>query len=102
MINRISLLRFGAIGAVGFVGLVAVAGGGACDIGGEEGDRCNPLVLRDECHDGLSCKAATCTESYCCPVGRPSTDPHCNGEGCPDTDAAAVVDAGVGDGGDAG
>lgn len=72
-----------------------VAVGSGCDTGGDEGDRCNPLVERDECDEGLHCTAATCSESYCCPTDHSSTDPHCNGEGCPDPDAGEedVADA---------
>ena len=81
------------LGAVG-VALVAVAAG--CDTGGNEGDRCNPLVQQDECDNGLHCQAATCSESYCCPTNRTSTDPHCNAVGCPDTDAG---EAGATEGG---
>ena len=80
-----SLFAFGALAAA-FVVF-------ACELGGNEGDRCNPLVERDECQSGLHCKAASCTESYCCPINGPSSDPHCNAAGCPDTDAAA--DAGA-------
>jgi hypothetical protein len=99
-------VRLGVLSAVVAI-LIAIAA--ACEIGGDEGDKCNPLVLQDECKSGLHCKAATCSESYCCPTDRASTDPHCSAEGCPNTDAAAAVDAGTtgsaadgGDGGDAG
>lgn len=65
--------------------LVALAS--ACETGGKEGDRCNPLVLQDECNGGLHCRPATCSEAYCCPTARSSADPHCIAEGCPDPDA---------------
>ena len=94
--------RLGALGVLAVVGLVMFGG---CETGGKEGDRCNALVLQDECNAGLHCKLATCSEAYCCPTNRTSTDPHCNAEGCPDpdagddggTDAAAdgAVDSGV-------
>jgi hypothetical protein len=73
--------------------LVCIAGG-ACTLGGDEGDVCNPLVLRDECNSGLHCKAASCTTSYCCPVDGSSSDPNCNAPGCPDTDGGSPSDAG--------
>jgi hypothetical protein len=84
--------------------LVAFIGG--CDIGGKAGDRCNPLVLQDECNSGLHCTVATCSEAYCCPTNGSSTDPHCNATGCPDTDAgddggADAADASDGARGDA-
>jgi hypothetical protein len=63
---------------------------GACDTGGAEGDRCNPLVQQDECDNGLHCTAATCSESYCCRIDGTSSDPHCHAEGCPDPDAGAA------------
>jgi hypothetical protein len=76
------------------VALSLVAGGvvileGACETGGKEGWKCNPLVLQDECSSGLRCTSATCSEAYCCPTSGSSTDPHCgsNVEGCPDPDA---------------
>ena len=100
--HRSSFTRFFALGTV-VAALVALGSG--CEIGGKEGDRCNALVLQDECNAGLHCKLATCSEAYCCPTNRTSTDPHCNAEGCPDpdagddggTDAAAdgAVDSGV-------
>jgi hypothetical protein len=62
---------------------------GACDLGGKEGDRCNPLVLRDECNAGLQCRVATCSAAYCCPKAGTSSDPNCNAPGCPDNDAGA-------------
>lgn len=72
------------------LGLVAVANG--CD-GGNEGDRCNPLGSHDECGSGLSCQQpATCAENYCCPdPASRSSNPYCNGAGCP-----TPVDAGGG------
>lgn len=79
------LLRAGALAALGFA--IAAAAYGCDDVGGKEGDRCNALVLRDECDPGLACKAATCSESYCCPKDRTSSDPNCNAPGCPDEDA---------------
>jgi hypothetical protein len=68
----------------------------ACTMGGNEGDRCNALVLRDECNSGLHCKAADCSASYCCPINGPSGDPNCNTAGCPATDGG---DEGGADGG---
>jgi hypothetical protein len=69
--------------------VVAIVVAGACALGGKEGDRCNPLVLQDECNAGLHCRYATCSEAYCCPTDRASTDPNCTAAGCPDTDAGA-------------
>lgn len=82
------------------VGLVAaVVLVGACVTGGKEGDRCNPLVHRDECDHGLSCRASTCSVFYCCPPSTLTTEPNCqNLAGCPDTDAG-IVDASTDDGG---
>jgi hypothetical protein len=78
---------FGICAACALV-TVLVALGGGCETGGEEGDRCNALVLQDECNAGLHCTLATCSVAYCCPRDRSSTDPNCNGAGCPDeTDA---------------
>jgi hypothetical protein len=57
--------------ALGGVGVAMVALVGGCETGGNEGDRCNPLVQQDECDNGLHCKAATCSESYCCPIDLP-------------------------------
>lgn len=89
--SKLSLvLRAGMLAALAFA--IAAAAYGCDDVGGKEGDRCNALVLRDECDPGLACKAATCSESYCCPKDRTSSDPNCNAPGCPDEDA--------GDGGD--
>jgi hypothetical protein len=60
----------------------------ACTIGGNEGDRCNPLVERDECQGLNRCTAFSCSEAYCCPTDHKSTDPHCNvGDPCPDASA---------------
>ena len=82
--HQFSFLRLCAFGTV--VAALAVLGS-ACEIGSKEGDKCNALVLQDECNPGLHCKLATCSEAYCCPTNRTSTDPHCNAEGCPDPDA---------------
>jgi hypothetical protein len=83
--NRHSLFAgLCALSAV-VVALVALAGG--CETGGKEGDRCNPLVLQDECNARLHCQAATCSESYCCRTDGTSGDPHCQAAGCPDPDA---------------
>ncbi len=71
--------------------LAALAG--ACDSGGAEDDRCNPLVQQDECDNGLHCTAATCSESYCCRVDGTSSEPHCHADGCPGPDAES--DAGM-------
>ena len=69
----------------------------ACDEG-NEGDRCNPDLSHDECNSGLVCsgpgtsQALACVENYCCPVpASASTNPYCNGQGCP----APVDDAGA-------
>ncbi len=107
------LTGLSVLGGVG-VALVALAGG--CETGGNEGDRCNPLVQQDECDNGLHCQAATCSESFCCPTNRTSTDPNCNAAGCPETDAGddgaseggpdaaadVELEAGASDGGDGG
>jgi hypothetical protein len=79
------------------LGLVAaVALGSACVTGGEEGDRCNPLVHRDECDEGLVCTASTCSVFYCCPSSGPSSERNCqNLAGCPDEDAGISGDAGT-------
>jgi hypothetical protein len=69
--------------------IVAIVVAGACNLGGDEGDRCNPLVLQDECNAGLHCRYATCSQAYCCPTDHASAEPNCAGAGCPDTDAAA-------------
>jgi hypothetical protein len=89
------------------IGLLLLALGNGCDTGGKEGDVCNPLVLRDECNDGLHCRQATCSTAYCCPTARASTDPNCNAQGCPDMDAGddggnGGLDATPSDGGDSG
>ena len=83
----------------------AIAFAAGCETGGEEGDRCNPLVHRDECDEGLACTAATCTVFYCCPRGGgPTSEPNCqNLAGCPDEDAGAPEpDAGALDASDEG
>jgi hypothetical protein len=96
------LARLAALSALG--ALLVASTNGCDDTGGKEGDRCNPLVLHDECNDGLHCTQATCSEAYCCPTGRSSSDPHCNNQaGCPDTDggdeagadSASPAEAGV-------
>src|SRR5580692_4946032 len=70
----------------------------ACDEGGE-GDRCNPDLSHNDCNSGLICTIpSTCVEAYCCPAD-PSTssNPYCNGMGCP---AAPMADAGEPDAGE--
>lgn len=76
--------------------VVTIIVASACVTGGEEGDRCNPLVHRDECDKGLVCRAASCSVSYCCPPSGPSSEPNCQSlAGC----AEEAVDAGPDDGG---
>jgi hypothetical protein len=82
--RRLSLLVGSA--AIAAIAALVFSLAPGCKPGGDEGSKCNPLVLRNECNDGLSCKAFDCSESFCCPVNGTSSDPHCNGEGCPDTD----------------
>jgi hypothetical protein len=82
--------RYSTFVRCGVVAAAVVVMGG-CDLGGKEGDRCNPLVLRDECNAGLHCRLATCAAAYCCPTDRASSDPNCNAPGCPDNDGG--VDA---------
>jgi hypothetical protein len=67
--------------ALGMAAIVAVTG---CDQG-KEGDRCNPDLSHDECNSGLTCQQpSTCAENYCCPTpASSSSNPYCNGEGCP-------------------
>jgi hypothetical protein len=86
------------------VGALSGVVGNACDMGGNEGERCNPLVLRDECNSGLHCTPASCSEAYCCPVNGSSNDPHCHGAGCPDAgdDGGAEGGTDAGDGGEGG
>ena len=87
--------------AFGLIGVLVLAN--ACVTGGEEGDRCNPLVHREECDKGLACRASTCSVFYCCPASGPSSEPNCqNLVGCPDEDAG-MEDAGevAADAGDA-
>jgi hypothetical protein len=80
------VVRVGAFALVaGTIGLLSVGEG--CDIGTSEGEVCNPLVLRDECADGLFCRQFTCSQAFCCPTSGTSTDPNCGGEGCPSGDA---------------
>ena len=70
----------------------------ACD-GGREGDRCITELSHNDCNSGLICTIpSTCVEAYCCPPD-PSTssNPYCNGMGCP---PAATVDAGEPDAGE--
>lgn len=50
--------------ALGLGSIIATYG---CDVGGKEGDTCNANVLRDECDEGLSCTAVSCTRAVCCP-----------------------------------
>lgn len=78
------------------VAVMPLAGG--CD-GGREGERCNPSLSHNECHNGLTCRQpSTCAESYCCPADPTrSTNPYCNGAGCPAVDAG-TVDASTDDG----
>jgi hypothetical protein len=96
--------RLCALSTVAIIAIIAIVGvlGNGCAGGTKEGERCNPLVLQDECNAGLHCKLATCSEAYCCPTDRSSTDPHCNAEGCPEeTDAGheGGSDEGAADGG---
>ncbi len=72
----------------------------ACDEG-NEGDRCNPDLSHDECNSGLVCSGPgtsqplACVENYCCPTpASDSTNPYCNGKGCP---APADEDSGSDD-----
>ncbi len=107
--SRHSLLtRLCAVVTIAIIAMLLGLGTG-CESGTKEGERCNPLVLQDECKAGLHCKPATCSEAYCCPTDRSSTDPNCNAKGCPDeTDAgeqgasdAAEADSGIEQGLDA-
>ena len=79
------------------LGVAVTSAGAGCETGGKEGDRCNPLVLRDECSSGLRCRRLTCALAYCCPAGESaqSGDPNCQGgDGCPSEDEAdASADA---------
>lgn len=88
-------------GALVFLTALALALAGGCD-GGREGERCNPALSHDECGVGLSCQQpGACAENYCCPAAAAtSTNPYCNGAGCP---PASAVDGGgdAGGGGDA-
>lgn len=80
-----NIARIVAFGIAVTVGALTFGG---CETGGKEGDRCNPLVLQDECNSGLHCTLVTCSVAYCCPTNGSSTDPSCaNAEGCPDPDA---------------
>ena len=58
--------------------------GAGCDIG-DEGQRCNPDLSHDECNAPLTCQQPVgCAENYCCPANlSASTNPYCNGQGCP-------------------
>jgi hypothetical protein len=78
-------------GLLSALGLVAVMAATGCDQG-KEGDRCNPDLSHDECNSGLTCQQpATCAENYCCPTpASSSSNPYCNGAGCP----AAADDGG--------
>ncbi len=83
---------------VGAIAAIAVLMNG-CD-GGREGERCIPNLSHNDCGGGLTCmQPATCVESYCCPEDpTTSTNPFCNGQGCPaaldgGTDDAAGADA---------
>ena len=86
---------------------------GGCDQG-NEGDRCNPDLSHNECNSGLVCSGPgtsqplACVENYCCPdPASSSSNPYCNGQGCPaavssgDDDASSPgdVDASGDDGG---
>ena len=66
--------------------------GAGCD-GGREGDRCNPDLSHNDCNEPLTCQQpATCAENYCCPVNASSsTNPYCNGKGCPEEDAGSTA-----------
>jgi hypothetical protein len=80
------------ISAFAIVALLATAITNGCD-GGHEGDRCNPdQTDHNECGAGLTCQLpAPCAENYCCPTpASKSSNPFCNGSGCP----AAPEDAG--------
>ncbi len=68
----------------------------ACTIGGNEGDVCNPLVLRDECQGNLRCTETTCSEYHCCPIDHPSSNASCRVEGCPDAGDEGGGDAEAG------
>jgi hypothetical protein len=118
-------VRFGVFFALA-IALVAL--GDACKLGGKEGDQCNALILHadgeENCNAGFVCKPFSCSASYCCPKNGTSSDPNCNGEGCPDEDAGedggndgsaeaapdtetdgganALPDSSVADGGDSG
>jgi hypothetical protein len=104
--NRKALLRRVGAALLACAAMTPFAGG--CD-GGREGDRC-VLALNaatgsgyrssEECGAGLTCQTpATCVESYCCPADpTKSSNPYCNGTGCPAPEAGAP-EAGGDDGG---
>lgn len=81
--------------------IVLVLLGDACKLGGKEGDQCNSLILQaegeDNCNAGFVCKPFSCSASYCCPKNGTSSDPNCNGEGCPDQDAGEEGGADAGE-----
>ena len=61
------------------------------------GDRCNPLLFNDDCHDStnnLMCVYPSyCGVAYCCPVDAdggllPSSNPNC--QSCPNLDAGTT------------
>lgn len=79
-----------------FVPLAFLVVTNGCD-GGREGERCNPDLSHDECDDGLTCQQpSTCVENYCCPTpASGSSNPYCNGKGCPNGGDAGPADAGA-------
>jgi hypothetical protein len=99
LMNRLVPTRGGALRAVGALawalGFAAVGAMTACDQG-KEGDRCNPDLSHDECNSGLTCQQpATCAENYCCPTpASSSSNPYCNGAGCPPADTDGGDDGG--------
>ena len=84
-----------AILALAGAALVSAA---SCIQGGNEGDRCNPLLSHNECDNGLTCQQPSgCAENYCCPADLThSTSSFCRSDpaACP---LEAGVDAGTGD-----
>lgn len=82
--------------AVTLTGCVFFANG--CEIGGNEGDKCNPLVLQDECDSHLRCTQVTCGAFYCCSPDGTSESSLCKGDFCPTSadggpDPDATMDA---------
>lgn len=69
------------IALVALAGVLALAGGGGCNVG-NEGERCNPSLSHDECGSGLSCQQPQdCPENYCCPTSGTSSNVFCQ-TGC--------------------